>query len=223
MSYDEPVLRPVHGSRGREAVAAGRQVRLRRLAEAMREQGTLGDMRRWDAGRSSSEEGSRCSSRATIETLQSARSSSVVDSRAGALELPAWARIYGHDQVDERREGPGYVVQWRAPIASVARVLDGPLPEAGEPLPDGGGCAWRARRSNRSRDRDPVGFVPLGAVPEAGPPALPWGLSSRDRIWADKLATFTDRAARSQWDATRDSPGRPRPASCRTSSAASRR
>ncbi len=125
----------------------------------------------------------------------------VVDSRSSSLELPAWARLTGHEITDERREGDAFVVTLRAraagPIAggpalaattfptSELRRLAGPEP--GE--------------ANRG-----AGLVPLGAVPEPLPTHYDWALSSRDRIWTDRLASLADRAARAQWDATRDIP-----------------
>jgi hypothetical protein len=47
---------------------------------------------------------------------------------------------------------------------------------------------------------------PLGALPEPSPSHFDWALSSRDRVWTDKLASLADRAARAQRDATRDIP-----------------
>ena len=58
-------------------------------------------------------------------------------SRAVAYELPAWARISGHEHVGEGvedREGKrSFVVRIRRGAAT--GVLAGPLPPVGEPLP----------------------------------------------------------------------------------------
>jgi hypothetical protein len=43
-------------------------------------------------------------------------------------------------------------------------------------------------------------------VPEATSGQYDWAFSSRDGVWTDKLASLADRAARSQWEATRDIP-----------------
>ena len=133
-------------------------------------------------------------------------------SRAVAYELPAWARIAGHEHVGESVEDENgqrrFVVRIRRG-ASVG-VLAGPLPPAGEPLPAADGRL----HLGALREIEPVtaladpagGLIPLGAVAESGGPAYAWRLNERDRLWADELASLSERAARGQWDATRDIP-----------------
>ncbi|MES1248507.1 MAG: ferritin-like domain-containing protein [Actinomycetota bacterium] len=125
----------------------------------------------------------------------------VVDSRSGSLELPAWARRAGHEVVDELREGDAYVVTLRARPA--APFATGPALDA---------AAFPTSELRRLAGPEPAeaardaGLFPLGALPEPVQPRYDWALSSRDRIWTDKLASLADRAARAQWDATRDVP-----------------
>jgi TusA-related sulfurtransferase len=125
----------------------------------------------------------------------------VVDSRSSSLELPAWARRAGHEVADERREGEAFVVTLRArpptPIEGGAALAASTFPTS----------ELRRLAGPEPREADPaVGLVPLGAVPEPSASSNDWALSSRDRIWTDKLASLADRAARAQWDATRDVP-----------------
>jgi TusA-related sulfurtransferase len=139
---------------------------------------------------------------ASIATLQDGDLLDVlVDSRSGALELPAWARRAGHEVIDERREGEAWVVTL--------------LPRVTKPLEDGPALAaptfptseLRRLAGREPGENDPrSGLVPLGAVPEPTPAQYDWALSTRDRIWTDKLASLADRAARFQWDAVRDVP-----------------
>jgi TusA-related sulfurtransferase len=124
-----------------------------------------------------------------------------VDSRSSSIELPAWARRAGHDVVDERRDGAAWVVTLRPHPA--ARPPDGPA--LGAPVFPTSELRRLAGPEPDEADRG-AGLVPLGAVPEPSPPRYDWALSSRDRMWTDKLASLADRAARSQWDATRDVP-----------------
>ncbi len=125
----------------------------------------------------------------------------VVDSRSGSLELPAWARRAGHEVIDERRDGNAYVVVLRARAAAPPEI--GPaLAAATFPTSE-----LRRLAGPEARDADRgAGLVPLGALPEPSAARYEWALSSRDRIWTDKLASLVDRAARGQWDATRDIP-----------------
>jgi TusA-related sulfurtransferase len=133
-------------------------------------------------------------------------------SRAVAYELPAWARISGHEHVGEgieERDGRrSFVVRIRRGAAT--GVLAGPLPPAGEPLPGQDGrlhfAALRAVEPVPATADPTGGLVPLGALAEAGGPAHTWRLNDRDRMWADELASLSERAARAQWDATRDIP-----------------
>jgi TusA-related sulfurtransferase len=125
----------------------------------------------------------------------------VVDSRSSSLELPAWARRAGHEVVDERRDGTAYIVTLRPrsmhPAVS-GPALDGTVFPTSELRRLAGPEPGEADRSG--------GLVPLGSLPEPAPARYDWALSSRDRIWTDKLASLADRAARAQWDATRDVP-----------------
>jgi TusA-related sulfurtransferase len=125
----------------------------------------------------------------------------VVDSRSSSLELPAWARRAGHEVADERRDGAAYVVTLRPRVRSAPST--GPALEASAfPTAE---LRRLAGPEPREADRG-GGLVPLGALPEASAAHYDWALSSRDRIWTDKLASLADRAAHAQWDATRDIP-----------------
>jgi TusA-related sulfurtransferase len=125
----------------------------------------------------------------------------VVDSRSGSLELPAWARRAGHEVVDERRDGDAYVVTLRPGHARPC--VSGPALEA--PTFPTSDLRRLAGPEPREAERG-AGFVPLGALPEPTAARYDWALSSRDRVWTDKLASLADRAARAQWDASRDVP-----------------
>jgi hypothetical protein len=133
-------------------------------------------------------------------------------SRAVAYELPAWARTTGHehvgDRIDGERESRRFVVVIRR--GSSQRVLADALPAPGDPpaLDRGGLHISELRRLEPvGAGADPAGgLIPLGAVAEAGGPEYAWRLNDRDRIWADELASLTERAATAQWDATADIP-----------------
>src|SRR5436190_22512697 len=112
----------------------------------------------------------------------------VLDSRASALELPTWARRVGHEVLAERQENGAYVVSLAAGTR-VGVLAHGP--------PDGDGFAGEHFGTDELRrlagdpppDADPTaGLVPLGAIPEATVATYDWALSSRDRIWTDKVA-----------------------------------
>jgi TusA-related sulfurtransferase len=125
----------------------------------------------------------------------------VVDSRSSSLELPAWARRAGHEVTDEGRDGDAYVVTLRA--RSTAPSAFGPALDA----PTFPTSELRRLAGSDVREADRArGLAPLGALPEPMPTHYDWALSSRDRVWTDKLASLADRAARAQWDATRDVP-----------------
>jgi hypothetical protein len=136
----------------------------------------------------------------------------VTASRGVAFELPAWTRIAGHEPVGEAVDwrGPGrrFVVRLRR--GGAARVLAPPLPPRGDPPAVAGGelsMAELRRVEPLAATVDPAGgLVPLGALAEAGAPAHSWRLNETDRLWADELASLTERAATAQWDATRDIP-----------------
>jgi TusA-related sulfurtransferase len=133
-------------------------------------------------------------------------------SRGVAFELPAWARIAGHQHVGDEMEGHGatrrFVVRIRRGGAS--RLLADELPPRGDSLTTANGRLHMAelRRVEPSpTDADPHGgLVPLGALTEAGGPQYAWRLNERDRIWADELASLTERATKAQWNATLDIP-----------------
>jgi TusA-related sulfurtransferase len=125
----------------------------------------------------------------------------VVGSRSSSLELPAWARRAGHEVTDERREGDAFVVTIRPRAAGV--LAGGPALDA-RTFPTSE-LRRLAHPEPPEADRG-AGLVPLGAVPEPIATHYDWALSSRDRVWTDKLASLADRAARAQWDATRDVP-----------------
>jgi hypothetical protein len=112
------------------------------------------------------------------------------------------------EDVEGRGAGRRFVVRIRRGAA--ARVLAPPLPPPGEPL-----AVPRGRlRMDEVRRAEPLpasadpegGLVPLGALAEAGAPAYAWRLNETDRVWADELASLSERAAAAQWDATRDIP-----------------
>jgi hypothetical protein len=125
-------------------------------------------------------------------------------SRGVAYELPAWARIAGHEPVGEGREGERFLVRLRRGTA--ARVLAGPLPPRGDP-PATTSLAELRRLAPLPDAADPEGgLVPLGALAEAGAPKHAWRLNETDRLWADELTALTERAAAAQWDAARDVP-----------------
>ena len=133
-------------------------------------------------------------------------------SQSVAFELPAWARTAGHEHVGERiegaRESRRFVVVIRR--GSSRRVLADALPAPGDPPAIDGGALHISelrRIEPVEASADPAGgLVPLGAIAEAGGPAYAWRLNERDRIWADELASLTERAATAQWDATTDIP-----------------
>jgi TusA-related sulfurtransferase len=136
----------------------------------------------------------------------------VTASRGVAFELPAWARIAGHQHVGDEAEGHGatrrFVVRIRR--GSASRLLADELPPRGDPLPTGNGRLHMSelrRLEHPPAEADPhAGLVPLGALVEAGGPQYAWRLNERDRIWADELASLTERATKAQWNATLDIP-----------------
>jgi len=151
---------------------------------------------------------------AALETLRPGEELDVVtESRGAAYELAAWARITGHEVVDEQWEGTGserrFVVRLRR--GSLERVL-GSAVSSGHELPELGAGGFATDELRRIVGPAPpaadsaAGLVPLGAAAERGAPGYRWALSSRDPIWSGKLASLADRAARAQWDATTDIP-----------------
>ncbi|MGO9496171.1 MAG: sulfurtransferase TusA family protein [Solirubrobacteraceae bacterium] len=128
-------------------------------------------------------------------------------SRSVALELLGWARLAGHEPVDEFRRPDGHVVAIRRGAST--RILAEPLPRRETPptLRQGELHTADLRGGAPPPDPDPVaGFAPLHAVPEAGAPTQHWRLSRSDAIWADDVAELVDQASGQQWDASRDIP-----------------
>jgi len=88
-------------------------------------------------------------------------------------------------------------------------VLAPPLPDRAEPVRLRSGRFhtgdWRSGPPPEAADPT-AGFVPLGAVPEAGAPPFHWPLSRRDQVWADGLDRLVEGASAARWDASRDVP-----------------
>jgi len=128
-------------------------------------------------------------------------------SRAVALELPGWARLAGHDPIDQIARPDGHVITIRR--GSSTRILAGTLParEVSPPLRDGALHTADWRGGDPLAEPDPfAGFAPLGSVPETGAPTHHWRLSRRDSVWADDVGELVDQASGQQWDASRDVP-----------------
>ncbi len=128
-------------------------------------------------------------------------------SRAVALELPGWARLAGHEPIDQISRADGHVVVLRR--GPYGRILAGPLSprEAPPPLRNGELHTADWRGGGLPPEPDPgAGFAPLRAVPETGAPAHHWPLSRRDAIWADDVGELIDQASAQQWDASREIP-----------------
>jgi TusA-related sulfurtransferase len=128
-----------------------------------------------------------------------------------ARELPAWARLSGHEVIEEgEADGKSLVVIRRG---SIRRVLAAPLPAADEPARLRGGAFHtgdvRGIKGEPPTEVDETaGFVPLGAVAEAGAPVFDWTLNRADRVWSDDVAQLVEGASAAQWDASRDIPWR---------------
>jgi TusA-related sulfurtransferase len=131
-------------------------------------------------------------------------------SRAAALELPAWARMAGHEVTGElsggEEGGPRFVVRVRR--GAHAR---GAPPPRGEALPAPGGElrmeALREAVGPAPGDAAPdSGLIPLGALAAGGGPAYSWQLNHRDQLWAEEISSLAESAAAQHWDATADIP-----------------
>lgn len=126
-----------------------------------------------------------------------------------ARELPAWARLSGHTVVEERElDGKRLVVIRRG---SIRRILGPPLPPPDEPARLRSGAFHTGDLRGISREPTPevdmvAGFVPLGAIAEAGAPGFAWTLNRADRVWSDDVAQLVEGATAAQWDASRDIP-----------------
>ena len=106
MSYDEPIAPASDGSRGRQALASGRQGRLCRPRGGDARQGLPRvSVRRCETGTLELGGGLEVLVSAALDTLRPGDELDVVtESRSVAYELSAWARVTGHEVVDERRE-----------------------------------------------------------------------------------------------------------------------
>jgi TusA-related sulfurtransferase len=147
---------------------------------------------------------------ASLATLPPGETLDVVaESRASAFELPAWARKAGHEIVDESREGDSFVITLRRGMHTGVLADRAPGGGGRPNLADGKypTAALRRVAGEATSEADPAaGLVPLGAVLEASAATYDWTLSSRDRVWTEKLAGLADRAAQAQWNATTDIP-----------------
>lgn len=133
-----------------------------------------------------------------------------VASRATALELPGWARLNGHELIDELDRGAdGYLVRIRRGHGE--RVLGERIAGRHEPpsIRAGGEFHSGDMRGDggvpQTVSRD-LGFVPIGAVAEHGAPQFDWRLHRRDEVWAPEVAELAEQASGEQWDASRDIP-----------------
>lgn len=132
-----------------------------------------------------------------------------VASRATALELPGWARLRGHEVVQERKDAAGvYVVSIRRGATERIAAAHRAEPREPSPLRDGkfhSGDMRHATHVPQTVARE-LGFVPLGAIPEQGGPRFDWRLHERDVVWAPDVAELAEQASGEQWDASCDIP-----------------
>ena len=128
-------------------------------------------------------------------------------SRGVALELPGWARLSGHEVVEERHSFDIWEVIIRR--GASRRVLAGPLPPRSEsPRLRGGEFHtgdWRAATPAEIADPG-AGFAPLGSVVEECATPYHWALGTRDALWADDVAELAEQASAQQWDASAEVP-----------------
>lgn len=133
-----------------------------------------------------------------------------VASRAAALEMPGWARLHGHEVVDEHDRGAaGHVV--RICRGAGQRILGERVIDRREVPPIRAGGVFHSADmrgdSGVPGEVDPeVGFVPIGAVAERGAPRFDWRLHRRDEVWAPEVASLAEQASGEQWDASHDIP-----------------
>lgn len=134
----------------------------------------------------------------------------LVRSRSAALELPAWARLEGHEAIDCETDGSGpYSVTLRRGPGS--RVLADALPEESpRPLLREGGelhlADWRMGAAVPARADPAAGLAPLGSVAERSAGRYQWALHERDSVWAPDVAELVEQASAEQWDASVDVP-----------------
>ena len=145
---------------------------------------------------------------AALESAAGAELEVVSGSRSSATELVSWARLSGHDVVDERTDPTGWIVRIRqgpSLRSGAVEVADRVQPElSGGQFPTG---AMRDTAGAVPAHADPAaGLAPLGSQPEPLPPGYSWSQNDRDRLWSERLASLTDRAAADQWNATTDVP-----------------
>lgn len=151
---------------------------------------------------------------ATMEAVLGGQELEIVTpSRATALQIPGWARVVGHEVLDEHTEGRGrerhYVVRIRR--GSSARILAGDLPgrDAGLPLRSASQLHTADLRGAvpvPEHVEETMGLSPIGAQREAGAPSYDWRLNDKDRMWTEEIADLAERASSAQWDATVDIP-----------------
>ena len=148
---------------------------------------------------------------ATLAGLQADQLVDVaVASRSTALEMPGWARLHGHEVVDEHDRGDaGHLIRIRKGAGD--RVLADRVLGRHEPpptRPDGEFHTGDMRGAEAVPDavERGLGFVPIGAVPEEGAPTFDWRLHRRDEVWAPEVADLAEQASGEQWDASRDVP-----------------
>ena len=127
-------------------------------------------------------------------------------SRSIANELVGWARVVGHEVLDEHRDGAEWVVRLRrCPMRLSAANAASEQPE----LVNGTFPTAALRRSvglPAAHADSTAGLIPLGAAAEPVSQVHNWVQNTRDHIWADRLATLNDRTASAQWSATVDIP-----------------
>jgi len=133
-----------------------------------------------------------------------------VASRSTALELPAWARLNGHDVINSHDGGSArQVVRLRRGPTSRVLAEEIPVSDQRPPLRNGREFHSAELRSGGAVPLDAApetGFTPIGAVAERGAPSFEWRLNHRDQLWAPEVADLAEQASGEQWDATCDIP-----------------
>ena len=143
--------------------------------------------------------------------VQRAAGGDVIEVRSAdasaAEDLAAWARLSRCELLasldagdhtryllrvpDGERERPDWGV--RVPVRDGARV----------DIRD-----WSGGRAGTVPEDAPtyLGFVPRGAVAEAGMPSYPFTINRKEDVWADSLPDLYEQAKAQQWNATTDIP-----------------